>query len=71
MFFTNATFDEILLYSKALTEEEVLGLYAISVENKETNSQFDVSSCNLLSGEVYDIIFIGSLHTISKKIIAK
>jgi hypothetical protein len=64
--------DEIRIYNRTLTDEEIKQLYWYSVQsNQQGINQLDISSCNLNDGEIYNILAISDNQVISSTQIKK
>lgn len=75
--YLNGTLDEISIYDKALTDDEVQTLYnerkALLYEQILPNGmkEIDISSCNLQKGQQYQVIAITDSQTLQQTIIVR
>ena len=64
-YFLNGTIDEVVIYSKALSDSEVETLYEAGEAKlyeqivSESVKEINISSCNLTSGEEYSFVGVG------------
>jgi hypothetical protein len=64
--------DEIRLYNRVLSEDEIQNLYEYTIRNLISGkNQIDLSSCNLSNGDSYEINLITNISHIKKSLIAK
>jgi len=70
----NGSIDELRIYNKALTKQEIENLYYFNNLNINLNNQItilDISNCNLINGQIYNIIGFTNSQKIDQKIIVK
>ena len=70
--FFSGQIDEVRIYNRTLNDDEINSLYWYSLKPIEDGiNEIEVSSCNLVTGQYYDVIAFTNKNRVEMKIIAK
>jgi hypothetical protein len=70
--FFNGQIDEVRIYNRTLTENEIKQLYWYSIKPQQNGvNQIDISSCNLTKGNTYNILAVTDNQVVSSTQIKK